>query len=163
METIFNVREVFEIAEQIERTGSVFYKNAAKITKEADHKKFLLELAAMEDDHEKRFHSLKEEFTEKLGDEFSDIDNQALAYLRAVGSGAVFDINNDSSKQLTGKETLEEIYKLAIEFEKETVVYFTSIKNIVPESFGKNKIDLLITEEIRHIMSLSKQLNEMKK
>lgn len=160
---IFNVREVFEIAEEIERSGVAFYEKAAKIAKEPEGKKFLLELAVMEEGHEKRFHSLKEEFTAKEGDEFYDIDNKALTYLKTIGSGAIFDITNDTSEQFTGEETLEEIYNLAIKFEKETVVYFTTIKNIVPESLGKDKIDLLIAEEIGHIMSISKQLHTIKK
>ena len=51
----FNADNVFEMAEQIERNGALFYRQAANDVADPDAKQFLLDLAAMEDDHEKTF------------------------------------------------------------------------------------------------------------
>ena len=159
MDMILNAREVFEIAEQIERNGGRFYRRAAEMAPDDKAKQFLLRLADMEDDHETLFRALKEEFTGEDGDKLVDIDDQALSYLRAIAGGAVFDVKKDMSEIITGQESLEEIYKIAMEFEKNTIVYFSAVKNMIPEDLGKSKIDSLIMEEIKHLATLVEELN----
>ena len=51
----FNADEVFEIAEQIERNGAKFYRTSAKNISDVNNKNFLIQLAEMEDEHEKTF------------------------------------------------------------------------------------------------------------
>ena len=55
----FNANDIFEIAVKIEQNGAKFYRNAAKQVEEEKHKKFLLELASMEDDHETTFANMQ--------------------------------------------------------------------------------------------------------
>ena len=55
----FNVDEVFEIAEQIERNGAKFYRSVAQKITETDKKQLLIDLAEMEDEHEQTFKSLR--------------------------------------------------------------------------------------------------------
>ena len=55
MSITFNADEIFEMAEQIERNGAAFYREAAGITSDADVKEMLLSLAAMEEGHQKTF------------------------------------------------------------------------------------------------------------
>ena len=47
----FSANEVFEMAEQIERNGALFYKSAAEGTTDRSAKDFLLGLSAMEEQH----------------------------------------------------------------------------------------------------------------
>ena len=54
----FNADEVFEMAEQIEVNGARFYRASAD--KFPALKELLLELAAMEDDHQKTFAAMHE-------------------------------------------------------------------------------------------------------
>lgn len=158
---VFNAHEIFEIAEQIERNGGKFYRQAASMTENEDVKRFLLKLAEMEDQHENYFSSLKEKITKDDSDSFPDIDGQTIAYLQAVASGNVFVSSNAQAGRIKGNESIEEIFEIAIGFEKDTVVYFSSVKGIVPEHLGKGKIDELIKEEIRHISILLEKLNEI--
>jgi len=48
----FNADEIFEMAEQIERNGASFYRKSAESIDDPAEKKLLLDLAAMEDEHE---------------------------------------------------------------------------------------------------------------
>ncbi len=55
----FNADEIFEMAEQIEKNGASFYRKSAEAIADTGAKKLLLDLAAMEDEHEKTFADLR--------------------------------------------------------------------------------------------------------
>ena len=87
----FNADEIFEMAEQMERNGENFYKNAAATIDDEAHKKLLLELAAMEVDHEKTFKAMRSDLkaAEKSATVF-DPEGEAALYLRALVDTRVF-------------------------------------------------------------------------
>ncbi|GAF92843.1 unnamed protein product, partial [marine sediment metagenome] len=62
--------------------------------------------------------------------------------------------------KLTGKETLAEIFKTAIGLEKDSVVFYLGMKDLVGGSLGKDRINHIIEEEMKHITLLSDQLAE---
>ena len=55
----FNADDVLAMAEQMEINGGKFYRTAAEATSDRANKEFLLELAAMEDQHEKTFIAMR--------------------------------------------------------------------------------------------------------
>ena len=61
----FNADDVLEIAEQLEKNGGKFYRTAADSTSDPANKEFLLELAAMEDQHEETFKAMRAELSVK--------------------------------------------------------------------------------------------------
>ena len=69
-----------------------------------------------------------------------------------------FDIAKDPSDLITGEETLDELIRIAIGFEKESIVFFSSMKDVVPPKFGKDRVDDLIRQEVTHIAWLSERL-----
>jgi len=151
---MFNVNEVFEIAEQIERNGKAFYTKAASIAKDEESRKFLQDLADMEDDHEKYFIALKKRLDSPQDDPL-DRDGVALSYIQAMVDGEVFSNLTPMAEALTGKESMDDIRKLAIEFEKNTVVYFASLKNAMRRPEDKKAIEDLVDEELRHVVILT--------
>ncbi len=157
----FNADEIFEMAEQIERNGAKFYRVAAD-SASADGRKLFLRLAEMEDKHEKIFAAMRDELgnAEKRYTT-SDPDNQAALYLQAMVYGKVFDL--DPSAALGGTETISDILNTAIGLEKDSIVFYQSMKEIVPRTAGKEKIDAIITEEIGHIVNLRNQLQTLNK
>ncbi len=160
MSITFNFDEVFEMAEQIERDGARFYRNAAGKFSDLTARDKLLELAAMEDEHEKTFAAIRSELKTGVRMESTfDPDNQAALYLRAMADGKVFDIKKDPSNVLSEGKTLEEILHIAIGLEKDSIVFYMSIKDMVPGELGKEKIDVIIQEEQEHIVKLSNQLS----
>jgi rubrerythrin len=156
----FNADEIFEMAEQIERNGAKFYRTAAEQQSDDDDaRKMLLNLAVMEDEHEITFANIREEIIS--GPPIEDVydpEDLAALYLQAIANGRVFDIKKDPSEILTGGETLEEILKIAISLEKDSIVFYMSFRDLVPEEIGKDKIDYIINEEKQHIVGLSNQL-----
>ena len=158
MDYVFNMDEIFEMAEQIERNGAAFYRNAAKGISDSQSSELLLELAQMEDQHEKTFASLRSQISEdeKTSAVF-DPDGEAVLYLRALADTRVF------FKKKIDTGSLEEILKEALTAEKDSIVFYLGMKELVPEKSGKAKIDSIIKEEMGHIKLLGKKLVELKK
>jgi rubrerythrin len=153
----FNADDVFEMAEQLERNGAKFYKDAAAKISEPEGKKLLLKLAEMEVEHEKTFAALRAELSakEKMTTLF-DPQGESTLYLRALADTRVF------FEKTVDTSSLREILKAAIEAEKDSIVFYLGMKDAVPEKLGKNRMDAIIKEEMGHIRLLSKELVAIK-
>ena len=149
----FNADEVFEMAEQIERNGVKFYRDAAKSVAEPSNKDLLLSLSKMEEAHEKTFQSMRTvlKSAEKASTVF-DPSGEASLYLRALADTRIF------FEKKIDTTSMMEILKSAIEAEKDSIVFYLGMKEAVPASLGQDRIDRIIKEEMGHIRVLSKEL-----
>jgi rubrerythrin len=149
----FNANEVFEMAEQMERNGAKFYRDAAETAADASNKELLIGLSKMEEAHEKIFESMRAELkaAEKTSTVFDPSGESAL-YLRALVDSRVF------FKKDIDVTSIVEILKSAIEAEKDSIVFYLGMKEAVPEKLGRNRIENIIKEEMGHIRVLSKEL-----
>lgn len=153
----FNADDVFEMAEQIERNGAAFYRKAADQVTDADAKTFLLDLAAMEDDHEKTFAAMRKDLSdkEKYATVF-DPNGDAEAYLKALADTRVFfDKEIDTT-------SLKTILTAAIQAEKDSIVFYVGMKEMVPAALGQARLDSIIKEEMSHIRLISKRLTAIR-
>jgi len=152
----FNADEVFEIAEQIERNGANFYRSVAEKVADSNKKQLLSDLAEMEDEHEQTFKNLRSELSqdEKTMTTF-DPEDEAANYLRALAETRVF------YEKKIDTSSFEEILKTAITAEKDSIVFYLGMKDVVPAHLGKQKLDDIIKEEMGHIRLLSKELLEL--
>jgi rubrerythrin len=159
----FNADEVFQMAEQIERNGRDFYSRAATRVAASRTAQLLLELAAMEAEHEKIFASMRAGLSEKERKAtVPDPGHQASAYLQAWADGHVFDVRSNPVQKLTGKEKVEDILQIAIGLEKDSIVFYLGMRDAVSERLGQFKVDEIIKEEMRHIASLSRELETLR-
>jgi rubrerythrin len=149
----FNADDIFEMAERMERNGAKFYRTAAEKVADSSAKEFLLELAGMEDEHEKTFALLRADLSqkEKTATVFDPKGESAL-YLRALADSEVF------FKKEIDVSSMEEILKAAITAEKDSIVFYLGMMQFVPEELGKDKLGMIIKEEMGHIRILSNEL-----
>jgi len=63
---------------------------------------------------------------------------------------------------LKGQETAENILKIALGIERDSIAYYTGLKEYVPVKAGKDKVEDVIREEIKHIVILSEKLADLK-
>lgn len=155
----FGVDEIFEIAEQIERNGAAFYRKAAESIPDPRNRRLLLDLAAMEENHEKIFTEMRQSLSVREREPVVfDPDNQGVLYLQAFAGGQVFDLTADPREFLRGGKTVREILKKAVELEKDSVVFYVGMQEMLPERLGKGRVDEIIKEEMAHIALLSKEL-----
>jgi len=157
MGVTLNADEIFEIAEQIERNGAKFYRAAAK--KFSVIRQVLLDLAAQEDEHLKIFQDMRAQLTGKQQQpDVFDPDGQAQMYLRAMADGHIFDIKADPAKRLACQGTAENILKMALGIERDSIAYYVGLKEYVPVKAGRDKVEDIIKEEMRHIAVLNEKL-----
>jgi rubrerythrin len=154
----FNADDIFEIAIQIEENGAAFYKKAAGSIADDHYKKFLLDLATMEVFHKKTFSDMRAALTEKEKKPtvFDPLDESVL-YMKSLADMRVF------YKKETDLSSIESILKSAIEAEKDSIIFYLGMKDLVPEKLGKDKIDSIIQEEKKHSQMLGSELLALRK
>ena len=156
----FNADNIFAIAEKIEQNGARFYRNAAEKAGSYDAAEVLRGLAVDEEAHEKFFIGLRKEMGDVETLDF-DPDGKLAEYLSVMADGLVFDVNTDPSDMLAGSESPEDVLKMAIGLEKDSVVFYAGMRDLVPEKYGKDKLDGIIREEGRHILKLTNVLKSL--
>jgi rubrerythrin len=158
----FNADEIFEIAEKIETNGANFYRRASERFSDAGTKKVLTNLAEMENHHKIIFAAMRNDLkTQEKKPVAYDPQNQTKEYLEAMADGRVFDINADPEKYLSAAKSPRDILKTALGFEKDSIAFYTGIKDMIPENLGRDKIDGIIHEEMYHITVLNAELKKI--
>lgn len=151
----FNADEVLQLALNIERNGAEFYKRAAALAQVRSSAAMLQELAAMEEGHEKTFQNMRDNLTDEERKETTYDPHGALPdYLQALADKGVFKKGVGPAKQLTGDESMEDILRLAIGLEKDSVVFYLALQELVPDRLGGARVDEILREEIGHIAQL---------
>jgi rubrerythrin len=160
----YNAEEVFEMAIQIEANGAKFYRRAAELQKDQTDKDFLETIARMEDRHKIKFEKMKAKISdlEKSPTVF-DPNEELYLYLKAMADAHGGEGNPDVANQLTGDETMAQVIETAIGLEKESILFYIGLKDIVPPQLGRAKIEKIIEEEKKHVAQLSGFLKKAKK
>ncbi len=159
MSVMFNADEVFEMAEQIERNAAKFYREAAVKASDRQIKEMFLRLAGMEDAHLRTFQQMRKSLSdqEKGGTTF-DPEGEASLYLQAMADDRGFEGMRDRNLKLTGQESTRELLEIAIGAERNSILYYVGLKEMVPTEAGRAKVQAIISEEVRHAADLRREL-----
>ena len=154
----FSADEVFEIAERIEENGAAFYQAMAEHV-EPGLRELMVEFAEWERDHKRRFAAMREELSARSREPTTfDPDDEVCLYLRALASGEVFDLKADPVAELGEQPTSAAILAYALGREKDSIVFYVGMRDMVPARFGRDRIDAIIREEMSHVATLSERL-----
>lgn len=160
----FSVDEIFEMAEEIERRAAHFYRQASKNASDKKVKQMFLDFANMEDGHLFIFKRMRSELTEAEKELTTfDPDNESTMYLDAMARSHGTEGRKSRTEDLNGNETVEEIFKIAINAENNSVTFYTGLKDLVPSNMGRDKVDAIIKEEMLHLARLNQYLAEPEK
>ena len=153
--TGYSIEEIIELAVQIEKSGYAFYDHALK-RKDLSHKaKELIEkLRDQEKQHEHFFKSLHGQEDIELLDHGPD-QEIVNDYLRAIINYRIFNNTDAAVKKVLEANNELDIIIDAIDFEKDTLLFFQGIKDIMKDSRSKEILEKIIKEEISHILWLS--------
>jgi len=158
MSFVFNADEIFEMALQIERNGEKFYRESAKRIKDSDARDLLTKLADMEIEHQKVFQGMRTALTPADQKAMtSDPNNEAGLYLASLANTKVFFEKDIDTSQL------QEIFKSALAAEKDSIAFYLGMKDLVPTGSGRDKIEEIIREEMRHVRLLGEKLAALKR
>lgn len=153
MTIFFSMREVIEMAIATERSGQAFYQNASKLARENSLKELFQYLAEEEEKHLKIFQNFYNTLKEKP--EITPYNwEEAKLYLEALVDSEFF-ASPDKAINLAkkAKDELEVIYA-AIEFEKDTLLFFYQILEMI-KSQEQELVKKIIEQEKKHIQRLS--------
>jgi rubrerythrin len=147
--------DVFTMAVRIEENGLAFYDGAAKKTEDENLTKLFEDLAEMEKGHVSSFKQLRSALSDSLGEAVWDPEGLAQSYLSAAADSHVF-TKEAAQERLKTVNSSDEAFEMALRFEKDSVVFFISMKAALPDEKGKAEIDKLIEAELDHIKMLTK-------
>jgi rubrerythrin len=155
----YNADEVLEMALEIERYGASFYERAAELGHGEEAEAMLLELAAMERDHGETFAEMRRGLSEAERKEQSyDPEGELPLYLRVMADKGVFGRQGEPAKALTGKEDIEDVLRFAIGLEKDSIMFYLGLHDLVPARLGGARVEQILSEEMRHIEMLGGML-----
>jgi len=145
----YSIREVIEQAIQTEKLGYQLYLAMAnRFEKDEKLRKLFETLAVKEQEHEKTFADLKEKVNDRRLEHWEEVSQ----YLRAIVESEFFIGNDKAMPSLEHLNNIEDAVRYALAFERETLLYYHSLKDLVRE---KDMLDKLINEEKSHIVWLS--------
>lgn len=145
----FSVREVVEQAIQTEALGREFYtKMAEKFRDKAELKKLFELLAAHESRHGEDFKKLERALPESEPEHW----DEEIPYLRALVDSEFFLGKDKCLPSLEHVKTAREALEFALCFERETLLYYYTLRESLAE---KTIIDAIIREEKNHIAWLN--------
>ena len=145
----YTVTEALEQAIQTEKLGQAFYTRMSEKFQDNEPLKNLFDtLAAKERHHEQTFTSLKG----RVGDQHVENWEEASKYMRAIVESEYFLGKNKSLPEMKNIQSIEDAVRFAIGFEKETLLYFHQMKDIVDD---KETMSAIIKEEQSHLVWLS--------
>ncbi len=152
----FSIEEVIEQAVQTERFGNGFYTKMAERFKENEKLRNLFEeLATQELQHERKFSELKNKIMNEKPEGWEEVSQ----YLRAIVESEFFLGKYKSLPLLEHLQKTEDALHYAIGFEKETLLYYYGMRDIVRE---REIMDEIINEEKSHILWLNEYKNTFK-
>ncbi|SDB14094.1 Rubrerythrin [Desulfonatronum thiosulfatophilum] len=155
MAVFFQAAEIAAAAVNIERQGQVFYSNAANAATNPDAKDFFLYFAKEEARHEDIFQQLKDRLGKIELPAWSTNEEYGMYLQALIDSHSIF--SPDLQKRLAEAGNENEAIRLAMGFEKDTILFFMEMRELVPDS-EKKFVQQCIDEERSHLRQLSSML-----
>jgi rubrerythrin len=146
---MFSVREILDIAVRIERNGEKVYRSASKKVSDTALASLLGWLADEEVHHAEWFEGIRENIKEIPDD--PSLEEMGRAILGNVLSDQSFSLQD---KDLTKMETVGELLETAIEFEKDTVLFFEMLRSFIEDRETLLHLDKIIEQERQHVKVL---------
>jgi len=160
----FNAGEVFKIALIIEDNGHLFYETAAAKPFPEEIVKLFKDLSVEELSHKAIFnHLMKKLPSETTSDTVWDPDNELDQYLKMMAGQHVFNQKPEAiAEKLSHINTPEEAIKMAMGFEKDTIVFFLELES-ASEAYddSRQEIRKLVNEERKHLRRLTDLLTRL--
>jgi rubrerythrin len=146
---MFAISEIYDLAIQIEKNGEAFYRDALKKFSHPALNTLLQWLAEEEIEHQKWFIQKKEAL--KNPSESVDLENVSGKILENILGDQTFSLKEADLSEIDGMDAL---LGLAIEFEKDTIVFFEMIRVLIDDNETLEQLNEIIEQENHHVKTL---------
>lgn len=159
MAYFFHANEIAKSAVEIERKGRAFYMRLVESSPEGKVRTLFKYLADEEAKHEQIFQLLMERLGKIELPAWATNEEYSIYLESLIQSHALF---SDKAVEEKLANTLEEreAILMAMGFEKDTLLFFTEMETLVPES-ERTAVRECINEERLHLSRLQKMLQEL--
>ena len=145
---MFSIKDIVDIALQIEENGEHIYRSAAQKIKDPSLSSLLFWLADEEIKHVKWFAALKDKVSD-TGDH-PEHEKIGRALLRDAMGTQNFTLKDADFSIL---EQIEDLIRLAIEFENDTILFYKMLQPLIKDPETLEQLNGIIQEEEKHIQS----------
>jgi len=155
----FTIQEIVEIAIEIEKNGEVFYRMLSESANIAPLRDLFKNLSEAEKKHKAKF----EEILKSVGGyQISEIyyADEYMGYMKAIADEQVFKKDLSAVDVAKSVKSSKEAIDLAIDFEKDSIIFLHEMQDIIDED-EKDTVKKLLNEERDHIRRLSAMKSQM--
>lgn len=157
----FNAAEVFQLAVEIKENGRAFYEQASNKVQDPELRKQFAELAKEELEHIHKIKRLMADSPWAGIPSAPDPDNELEVYVKATADQHVYKTCGALTVQLDTLQDVADVLKLALQFEKDSVIFFMSMQEAICEGKDREVVDILLKEELARVKQLSMQIQRM--
>jgi rubrerythrin len=155
---LIDARELIRIAKRDEDVGAEFYEALAEKTKDGKLSERFLEIREQELSHSKRFQGMLDELSDYVPREEQAGDYEGY-YNSFLSKRPYMETDDAVAMARSIADDIEGI-KLALSQEKNTLLFFLEMKELIPSNQHKEFVQIVIDEERGHITELSEMLLE---
>jgi len=152
---MFTASEVFDLAIQVEVNGERFYRYALSRNIRKELKDLLSWLADQEMEHGENFQDMKKRICGSSSDACEPIFDLSTTVLRSAMGRHAFSLEELDVFTI---EEEGELLELAIEFEKDTILFYEFIASLITDPQALLAIDQIRRQEIDHKRLLMENL-----
>ena len=160
MASFTNAADVIASAVEIERRGFAFYEQAAETSKQPEDKEFFTFMAKEEKRHEKVFEAMLKRVGGLALPAGSD-EAEYMDYVQALLDSHALFCGGAPEKDLADAADAEAAIELASRFEKDTILYFREMMDLLPPS-ETDAVKRCLEEERGHLRQLRSMLAKLR-
>ncbi len=162
MDALLTTTDVFEIAERIERNTAGFYMRAAKMSGLGITSSMFCRLAEVEIAHAHTFARLRRVVFSEFDCALPlDANSRTARYLLSLVRNRFFAPDADPAEHLYGTTFPRDVIYAAIGFERQTIDFYTGLREVVATDADQRAVDAIIAQEQRHVVDLSGQVGRL--
>lgn len=151
---MFSIREIIELAIQIEKNGEMIYRNALQSASNKRVYRLIQRFAHEEAQHVEWFTKLKEKVQSSAVD--PQLEEMGKTILLGVLGNQAFSLKD---VDLSGINETNDLLKSAIEFEQDTIVFYEMICSFIEDQETLSQLENVIEEENQHVRLFQKFLD----
>lgn len=149
--SVFKIAEILDMGIEKEKKRRDFYGKLKNLYKQPNLVKLFTDLEKWEEEHVTRFTAIKKGLSEEQVSHES-YEGELMNYMHAYLDHRLY-YEIDSPTFLKKVQEIDDALTMAMHFEKDAIIFFTELLNLVAEAH-KPTIKQLINEEKQHLLFL---------
>lgn len=150
----FNLKEIIEMALQIERCGVAFYGRLKELAQSPEARRLYTALEEAEHRHISDFEAVLKSALEKHGNRQYAATEEELLYLRAFASRRIFRTPEEAVGKVDALCDPLEGIDMALDFELASVSFYQDMAKLIEDSRDRSSVEELERQERQHAARL---------